>query len=146
MRFLSGELPARLLKEAQLWVSEEQGWELRHQSKTPCGRCSCCAAKPGVKDAPGRWCLQSRDQGRGRSVYRFGRSALSLVAAGIQSAPFGYAGLNSVDVADLKPFPLQQHLRLPNLVPVEIQGAGCGADGLLALSGLRLVRLRLTCC
>jgi hypothetical protein len=25
--YLSGELPARLLKEARLWVAEEQGWE-----------------------------------------------------------------------------------------------------------------------
>src|SRR5436189_303732 len=28
VRFLSGELPPRLLKEAQLWVSEEQGGEI----------------------------------------------------------------------------------------------------------------------
>jgi hypothetical protein len=27
VRFLSGELPPRLLKEAQLWISEEQGLE-----------------------------------------------------------------------------------------------------------------------
>jgi hypothetical protein len=26
--YLSGELPARLPKEARLWVAEEQGWEL----------------------------------------------------------------------------------------------------------------------
>ena len=44
VRFLSGELPPRLLKEAQLWISEEQGWEnsginrRRHGNSTR-GRC-----------------------------------------------------------------------------------------------------------
>ena len=35
VRFLSGELPPRLLKESQLWVSEEQGWETRTSIEDP---------------------------------------------------------------------------------------------------------------
>jgi hypothetical protein len=35
VRFLSGELPPRLLKKAQLWVSEEQGWETSTSVEDP---------------------------------------------------------------------------------------------------------------
>ena len=35
VRFLSGELPPRLLKKAKLWVSKEQGWETSTSVEDP---------------------------------------------------------------------------------------------------------------
>jgi hypothetical protein len=54
VRFLSGELPARLRKEAQQWISEEQGcgWPASIDEDPTAGSCGRSLLRPTARNCP----------------------------------------------------------------------------------------------